>query len=238
VKPYPTQLLPNSPMAEPEYVKEHGIRVDEQLRVIATATASEAELLEVRDFSDLYELLEKTTLLRYVMRFLQWEHGLPALEFLHRLAREVAARPEAFPEYLRREHRSTPGCLAGVFDAPDPFYASIWQFCRDVLRLPVESDASLAVWQLNAAVVPRRGRRYPVEVESHWDVLSYFADCRAPAPGERRALRPAVPSLVFEIRDPKGYAEMNLAGSWMFTNSLRFFELEWPGNQGAAATLY
>jgi hypothetical protein len=192
----------------------------------------------VNEVAELYELLEKITLLRYVMRFLQWEHGLPALEFLHRLVREVDAHPYAFPEFLRRRFRSPLACVRTVFEDPDPFHASMWRFCCDVLRLPLEGDdAALAVWQLNAAVVPRRGRRYPIEVECHWDVLGYFADCRAPAPGEKRQLLPASPPILFEIRDPKG-AQTDYSSIWIFTDALRFFELDWPCNQIATAAAF
>ena len=39
-----TVMLPNSPMADPKYQREHGIEVDEQKRVSATATMSAADI--------------------------------------------------------------------------------------------------------------------------------------------------------------------------------------------------
>jgi radical SAM superfamily enzyme YgiQ (UPF0313 family) len=233
VKTYPTMLLPNSPMAEPAYVKEHGIRVDEHDVVVSTATMSEADMREAQDLRHLYELAEKASLLRYILRFLQWEYGIPAMEFLHRLLRQIKAKPEDFPDYLSTYERwgHLDRSLIAVFDDPDTFYASIWRFAPEVLKLPVDTDAAKAVWQLNAAVVPRRGRRYPIEVESHYDFVDYFGNCIAPAPDETRRLRIARPAIRFEVGDPEGYADMDLGKVYLFTNSLRYFELDWPARR-------
>ena len=233
VKTYPTMLLPNSPMAEPAYMKEHGIRVDEHDVVVSTATASEADLREAGELRGLYELAEKATLLRYILRFLQWEHGIPAMEFLHRLLCEIKAKPEDFPDYLSTyEHWGHfDRRLIAVFNDPDTFYASIWRFALEVLKLPVDASAATAVWQLNAVVVPRRGRRYPIEVESQYDCVDYFRNCIAPAADETRRLHIARPAIRFEVSDPEGYSEMDLENVYIFTGSLRYFELDWPAKQ-------
>lgn len=233
---FPTFILPNSPMADPAYVAEHQIRVRGG-QIVGTATASEDDLGKVADLVRVYALAEKSSLLRYVTRWLQWEHGLPASEFLFGLGEAVARAPEAFPEYVNGFDRTT--LLNGVMNDPEPFYEAVWRHCAVDLGLPLGSDADRVVFQLNAAVVPRRGVRYPIEVASPFDVLGYFGSCLAPAPGEHRALRRLEEPQRFEISDPDGYATKDFQTVLIVNNALRFFELDWPVRRGGiSAVLY
>lgn len=229
---FPTVLLPNSPMGEPEYVREHGVRTHPSGVVASVATLSADELGEVWSMVRLYEIAEKATVLRYVLRYLQWEHGLPASELLHSLSRAIAAQPESFPAWLRPLDR--PGVLAGVMESPEAFYGAVWRHVRATHGLALESDADRAIFQLNAAVVPRRGARYPLLVESPFDVLRYFSTCVAPKPGERRRLERLDLPLTFEIHDDEGHGLPDSAPAAVAVSSgLRVFELDWPGRKRA-----
>jgi radical SAM superfamily enzyme YgiQ (UPF0313 family) len=221
-----TSVLPNSPMADPKYMEEHGIEERDGF-VVSTAMASEEELMQAWDLVHVYELFEKATVLRYVLRYLQWEHGFPASELLFSLARALRQEPERFPPYLARFPRRME-CLNAIVADPAPFYDSIWGWARDALRIPLGSEADRVVFQLNAAVVPRRGASYPIEVEAHWNVLDYFASCIAPKPGESRKLSRLDPPQAFRISDPRGLASLDYAEAVIDNNALRVFELHWP----------
>lgn len=229
---FPTVLLPNSPMGEPDYMREHGVSTHPSGVVASVATLSGHELGEVWRMVRLYEIAEKATVLRYVLRYLQWEYGLPASDLLHSLSLAIALRPESFPAWLVPLER--PGVLAGVMESPDAFYGAVWRHVRATHGLSLESEADRAIFQLNAAVVPRRGARYPLLVESPFDVLRYFATCVAPKPGELRRLQPADPPLSFEIHDDEGHSLPNAAPAAVAVSSgLRVFELDWPGRKRA-----
>jgi hypothetical protein len=234
VKFYLTKVPPNSPMAAPEYLEKHQIRVNDGEIIIATATASEADIQEIRELVPIYELAEKATLLRYVLRYVQWEHGVSAIEFLRRLRQELAAHPEEFPAYLANP--SSQSSMMGVREDPEPFYQSIEKFAREVMKLPVDTEAAQTVWALNAGIIPRRGRRYPIVVESRYDLVGHFRDCVTSGPDHRRHLVPTDELHRFEIGDPRGLAEMDFERLWLFNNYQRYFELEWPAKRviGAA----
>jgi radical SAM superfamily enzyme YgiQ (UPF0313 family) len=223
-----TVVLPNSPMSDPAYMREHNIQVRDGL-VVSTATASEEELRRTWDIVLMYEICEKSTLLRYIMRHLQWRYGLQASDLLHSIAHAVRVHPERFPEYLRGIEREK--CLSGVMEDPAPFYAAIWRHCCETLGLALGSDEDRTVWALNAAVVPRRGIAYPIQVESPWDVLGYFQRCVSPAAGETRRLERSDPPQRFLISDPDGYAQMASDQLLVLINNLRLFELDWPVKQ-------
>lgn len=228
---FQTAVLPNSPMADPEYVRKHGLVIRNSF-VAATATASAEELRWAWDLVRVYELTEKSTLLRYVMRYLQWEYGLPASDLLFSIARTCRLEPDRFPWYLTAGSDgmalSKIDCMQEIRKDPEPFYESIWAHIRERMGLALGSEADRIVFQLNAALVPRRGARYPIDVESHWNVLDYFASCIAPQSGETRKLMRTDRPQSFQITDPQGLATMDLEDASINNNALRVFELHWP----------
>ena len=226
-----TAVLPNGPMADPAYQAEHGIQVRDG-HVRATATASEEDLSRVWDLVRVHDLVEKATLLRYVMRYLQWEYGLPASDFLFSLTRALRTEPARFPAYLTNSadglFDNKMSCMSRIMEDPEPFYEAVWSHARERLGVPLSSEADRVIFRLNAALIPRRGARYPIEVDSHWNVLDYFASCLAPKPGERRKLVRVDPPQSFEITDPQGLATRELDHALIHNNALRTFELHWP----------
>jgi len=232
-----TMVLPNSPMGDPAYQKQHGIETAPDKFIRATATFPEQDMNRASALSNLYEVAEKASLLRYITRYLQWEFGYPGIEFMDRLLVDLHQRPDHYPAYLQGLDRAR--ILNGVAADPHPFYNATWKFARDVLNLPVETANARAVWLLNASLMPNRKLQYPVKLEAIHDFAGYFQDGRAPAPGEERKLQTLPQPVTFEVSDPEGYARMDFETAVMVNNALTYFELDWPGKKSSTnAALY
>ena len=80
-----TVMLTNSPMADPKYQREHGIEVDEQSRVSATATMSAADIEAAGVICRVFQGVHRFGILRYIFRWLQWEKGFNPLDVMHDL---------------------------------------------------------------------------------------------------------------------------------------------------------
>jgi len=208
-----TVMLPNSPMADPKYQREHGIEVDEQKRVSATATMSAADIEAASVICRVFQGVHRFGILRYVLRWLQWEKGFNPLDLMHDLIgdREALARHpllgafisdasiisnaevdlvntvESFREQLRIS--SSWDALSGQFIA--------WASRRHDLG---EDDTLNELGQFQARLMPSAGRQFPDDVPIKHDVVRWYADWLA---GRGAALSTYGPGML-QIDDPYG----------------------------------
>jgi radical SAM superfamily enzyme YgiQ (UPF0313 family) len=175
VKAYPTQLLPNSPMADPEYISKYEIAVDENNFLISCFSYTELELREMNSLYQLFSLADSYSILRYVVRFLQWEKQIPAMEFLHRMLRETHSAPGRWPTIgfwiqTFKDLKIVPGGWRRLYDEVADFALTIFECERD--------SAMHAVLRYNEFVMPDDAAIYPRELALDHDVETYFADRR------------------------------------------------------------
>jgi radical SAM superfamily enzyme YgiQ (UPF0313 family) len=97
VRANPTQLLPNSPMNDPEYRAEHGItaKPGEILREAASFTRAEWD--EMDRLRRAYYIFDNWGVLRYVARYVRRETGLHEVDFYDRISSAAAADPTSWP---------------------------------------------------------------------------------------------------------------------------------------------
>jgi radical SAM superfamily enzyme YgiQ (UPF0313 family) len=205
VKAYPTQLLPNSPMADPEYRSKYCIEVDEQDFVVACHSFSRSELAAMKGIYGAFEIAESYGLLRYVLRYLQWEHGLPALAVLHRLLDRLRETPARYPLLtwvfqLFRAQKTVPGGWT-------LFYDQFADFLRAEYGLQRDSTLDTAL-RVNAATMPDDGLAYPLAVDLPHDFAAWFAHRRA-SPSEVRRLAEHGPAS-FTVDDPDLMAHIDM----------------------------
>ena len=67
-KAYPTQLLPNSPMADPDYMEKDRIKVDKDDFIISCHSFTEQELAGMKAIFHLFMIADGYSALRYVLR--------------------------------------------------------------------------------------------------------------------------------------------------------------------------
>ncbi|TVQ34263.1 MAG: radical SAM protein [Wenzhouxiangella sp.] len=171
VKAYPTQLLPNSPMAHPAYIEKYRIRADDEGYLVSCSSYSAEELQQMKWIYHVHTAADGYSALRYVMRFLQWEHDIPAMRLLHDLADQVQTEPDRYPAmtWVLRFF-NTEKCMPGGWRR---FYDEIAQFLA--ARYGLQRDSALdTVLTVNELVMPDEARDYPLGRELRHDFVSYF----------------------------------------------------------------
>ncbi len=93
----PTQLLPNSPMNDPNYRETHGIVTKPGDYVKECATYSRTEWDEMMRLRMAYALLDTYGLVRYVARYIRSEIGMQEVEFYDRLQLDALQHPQDWP---------------------------------------------------------------------------------------------------------------------------------------------
>ena len=89
VRVFRTVLLPNSPMADPEYRQTYQIRTDESQTILSTSTMSEQDLDAAEFLARLFRCAHDYGMLRYFQSYLYWDHGIDPISFLERLADDM-----------------------------------------------------------------------------------------------------------------------------------------------------
>jgi radical SAM superfamily enzyme YgiQ (UPF0313 family) len=208
VKAYPTQLLPNSPMADPDYMEKYRIEVDENDFLVACSSYSRDDLKRMKRIYDVYVAAEGYGALRYVARFLQWEHGKRAIDFLHELSDAVRSEPDRFPAITWvLAFFNNVKCMPGGWRR---FYDEVRVFLRE--HYGIEPDSALeAVLQANELAMPDESIVYPRTVRLEHDFVAWFRDhnVRVGRPAEVRPLR-SYPEGEFQVDDPDGMASIDL----------------------------
>lgn len=162
VRANPTQLLPNSPMNDPEYREEHGIVAEPGELVKETKTYTREDWEEMDRLRLGFYLFDNWGLLRYVARYVRRELGLKEVEVYDRVQRAVHAEPDRWPfAHLVLEETSeymAPPASWGLF------VAEVGEYLRDVLGLQAGSglDVTLSV---QLAHLPAPDRVYPERIE-------------------------------------------------------------------------
>jgi hypothetical protein len=169
--------------------------------------------------------MENYSLLRYVLRYLQWDHGIPALTFLGLLLLRLEKKPDLLSSFKLVD--GTPELDQKILRNGDwmRFFDEMAGFIRD--RFSVDLDSALrTALAYNHQVMPDPNTHYPKVLDLEHDFVSYFRDnCVKSKP--LRKLREYPPSSV-HVSDP-----LNISGKlsgYRFDKiaSLVNFELQNP----------
>ena len=170
------QVLPNAPMNDPAYRERYAIEVDDTSMVRSTSTMTIDDRSRMLRLHRAEIVFERLVVLRHVLRYLQWDHGLRAMDVLDRMVRAVEAEPLALPylawvvEYFDR-FPAAPVAWSLVYD-------DVRRFVTDELGVST-SPALDAVLALNEFLLPAPGRTFPASIDLQHDYPAYFADATA-----------------------------------------------------------
>lgn len=222
VKAYRTQLLPNSPMADPGYMSEYAIQTDTDGFLISTSSYTEQELDEINWIWATYDVLDCYGLLRYVLRYVQWDHGIRAIDFVHRLSIEARNNPTRYPtlnwfqHHFLRERFAPGGWVL--------FYSEIRDFVEQ--NFGVQSDTGLETALLvNELMMPDEGREFPEVVSLEHDYAAYSAD-HARNTGENKKRLRSYGRGTLSITDPFGLCHMDYEFLEQYDSHQVFYELD------------
>ncbi|WP_372626692.1 radical SAM protein [Arsukibacterium sp.] len=202
VKAYPTQLLPNSPMADPAYIEKHQIKVDANNFVISSFSFSEQDLHQMKAMYEMYVMADGYSLLRYVMRYLQWEHDINAITFLRDLLDQVNENPTRYPQIswavrFFNQDKTMPGGWAS-------FYQQVAMFIQQHYGLS-DSSALATVLQVNLLCMPDDTRSYPLATQLKHDFQRYFKEFK-----QLKTPLASYPPATFEVTDPNSMVSVDM----------------------------
>ena len=221
IKAYRTQLLPNSPMADPDYLRRHGIQVDGDNFLVSTSSYDAADLSAMLALWSAFDIADGHALLRYVLRFLQWEHGIRATDFVHDLVLALQEAPSRYPAlaWANRHFQSDRHMLGGWH----PFYREVGRFTADRYGVPLDAALS-TVLTVNERMMPEQGRPLPELLQLAHDFAAYFEQQGRHAAGPARPLAD-YPRGSLEISDPYRMCELEFDHLEQYDNHQVFFEL-------------
>ena len=133
-------LLPNSPMNDPDYREEHEIQVDERGVVVGTSSYSRDDYDRMLRLRLLFRAADHFGVMRHLLRYLQWERDLRAIDVLDEIDLAVAERGNRYPllAFVAR--------MFDVYTMPpvawEPFFDEMVDFLGD--RYGMEVDPELA----------------------------------------------------------------------------------------------
>lgn len=171
VKAYPTQLLPNSPMAEPGYMQKYEIKADEHNFLISTYSYTQADIQRMKKLYEVYVMADGYSLLRYVIRFMQWEYAINASTFIENLLDDCVAEPNAYPlltwavHFFNQDKSMPSGWTA--------FYQQLKDYI--VARYQVADNSTLnTIIKVSQATMPDDAQNYPISLNLAHDFHAYF----------------------------------------------------------------
>jgi radical SAM superfamily enzyme YgiQ (UPF0313 family) len=167
----PTQLLPNSPMNDPTYRKEHGIVAHPGEFLQETASYTRAQWDEMDNLRAAYYLLDSYAILRYIARYVRREKGMGEVDFYDIVQTEVRRDPEEWP-IMAAALKSLEGYMAppGSWGL---FMAEIRRYLMTRLDMPDDSGLRTAL-AVQHAHLPAPGRVFPLTLELEHDYAMWW----------------------------------------------------------------
>lgn len=89
VRVFNTVLLVNSPMADPAYRAAYAIETDETGAITSTSTLSAAQIRRCEELARLFRCAHTYGMLRYVLSYLFWDHGIDPIDYLETLLQDM-----------------------------------------------------------------------------------------------------------------------------------------------------
>jgi hypothetical protein len=167
-----TLLLTNSPMNEPEYRKANGITAKPGEDVTETSTFTRAEWDQMNRLTSAYYVFENFGVLRQVATYVHAETGRREIDFYESLVEDVHADPGRWPLTLLAVQ-----VLPELMVPPvswRPFLEEIRGYLVDQMGM-VQDSALETVLQVQHALLPARGRRFPTVLDLAHDYAAWFA---------------------------------------------------------------
>lgn len=170
VRANPTQLLPNSPMNDPSYRKEHGIVALPGEWLKETASYTRDEWQEMDRLRMAYYLFDNYPILRYVARYVRRETGMGEVEFYDNVQYEALHHPHEWPVMA-----TVLKTLEGYMAPPGSWGLFIEEVRRYVVNnLGIPDDSGLrTILAVQHAHLPAPGRQFPDVVKLEHDYMAW-----------------------------------------------------------------
>ena len=166
-----THLLPNAPMNDPDYRDYHEIVASADGIVLATSSFSESDREYMLALRTANRVFEHFGLLRHVLRYLQWDGQIGAMEVIERIVAVTRAGDRRYPllGWIMHhfDHLTVPPVGWSVFrDEVERFLSDQFSMTSTV--------ALETVWAVQQSLLPDHGRMFPATVELPHDYVRYY----------------------------------------------------------------
>ena len=223
IKAYPTQLLPNSPMADPIYIKKYKIVTDDKDFIISSYSFSQEDLAVMKKIYKIYTIGDGYALLRYVLRYLQWNYGIKSIRFLCDLMIFLDGNQQKYPhltwgfKYFDMEK-----CMPGGWDV---FYKELKAYVLNVYNVDDNTELE-TVLLVNKLSMPDDTQCYPLKIKMRHDFVKYYEQFNQDELCKYKNLCD-FDANYFEVKDPSSMASINLEDLQYDTHQY-FWELHTP----------
>ncbi len=183
VQIFRTVVLPNSPMANPDYIAEHGLVADQTGMLIATQLLSVDELNHMEQLARLYRCAHTFGMFRYWLSYLQWEYGIDPVDFLDQLTLDAPNHPDPWIAELYDQESPPHDILTSVPSLRERlrqngqwhlFYAALKTYTFEK-HPEVEDNAAFQVMQrVQIAVMPNSQEQFPLNLNLDHDFARYY----------------------------------------------------------------
>lgn len=194
---YPTVVLPNSPMNEPAYREKHRIQTDHNDVVVSCSSFDDDDYRAMLRLRRLHRAGDHFGVFRYVARWTQADHSVPALDLYSLIDDRVESEPERWPslvwvaQHLPRWTVPPPGW--------PPMLSELRELLLQHLGLPDDSAMATALL-VQLTHLPEPGALFPRTTGLAHD---YVAWSRSLDDGDRQPLISFEPGSV-TVSDPRG----------------------------------
>jgi len=171
-----TQLLPNAPMNDPLYRDEYAVVADVSGVVVSSRSFTPEDRAYMKRLRHAHAVFERFGLLRHIMRYLQWDHGVPITETMTRVVHVTQNEPRAYP-LLNWSMRSF-----DLFGVPPLGWRSFYDEVRRFVltELAIEPSPALeTVLALQRFLMPEHGRQFPDSIALDHDYVAYYRSATA-----------------------------------------------------------
>ncbi len=190
-----TSMMPNAPMNEASYRAEHMIVTDGDGMVASTSSFSAEDMAYMKSLYMVYQFHVRLGVLKYLLYYLQLEHGIPAMDLLRRWLDAVLSGDTQLPlsqrlykEVFAMERRAGDWALmswgqeAGrFFQVLEGFYDEMRSFVARNFDTYLSEPIFTAIRTAQLAVMPQLGRHYPYRVSMPHDLTAFFEQVRSEA---------------------------------------------------------
>lgn len=185
VKLYASQLLPNTPMSDPEYMDKYKIVIDKDGYLISTYSYAPEDRSRMIHLYKTYHAAVMFGVLKYFLRYLQNDHGIKALNFLNKLSNDIYQPGYSKYPYLKMvfdvfnnnyhfEHQSVVYSLDILTINWPLFYLELVAFLKVEFGL-AESEELRAVFKLQSDLMPGLFKKSTKKYKYKYNFKKYFS---------------------------------------------------------------
>lgn len=228
VKAYPTQLLPNSPMADPDYIEKYKITTSENGYLSSSYSYTSEDLEQMKALYKAFTMSDGYGLLRYVVRFLQWEYGIPGVDFIYDLLCKLQQDKTKYPLLaFALSFFDTEKCIPTGWGA---FYEELRLYLIEEYQV-VNDSALNTVLEVNKAAMPDEAITYPHTIDLEHDFIEYFKANSAASGNAEKVKLKQLPASTMVFNDSDGLVDID--DQYLQYDSHQFF---WELDSDASRT--